>query len=622
MMWTVMTVISEEKTEELFQESRDFFSFPPCVIDFDSNAPAPFCIQNGRVFVNLEATEGMSEGDLKNILLHELGHFCVYPKYYRTTVQCFEALEKGVKEELEGMNFGPHKLGSIAHELLLMLADVVVNRQLHDWGIDIAETHKRMVEDSEKKAIFEQHPLRQLFGAMENYSQEVDYFPVTHQKAAEYGEQIVDELMRLLPQEARFEEAGRIAARFLKEIDGEEYEQPDDQEGEGGEGEGEESEDGEGQGDQEGEEQEGEGQGEGQDSDQNQDSHENGKGKADKSKGDKSEGEGKPSKTRTETVDIEEDVEDVLEELSEILRESPELPTQDMDGEEEAQDEALQDLTLEQLEKVRGAKPGHGSGSVKGLNDARYYRARARKNVKFKARVMANKGGHIGDGGLIGWGMDDPLERLDVMETVSSNGLVLPTINTLQYEPKEGGGEPVRTHPAVQIILDTSGSMPQETAILTCFSLIEAARLSNVEVSLVLYHDKCWMHESFTRSYNRLQEAMIGHYESGGTRSYNGVLAAKEILEKRTEPALIIWVSDLEDYANQLTPCFDALDGFREKGHLVSLLHLDAKRWKNGWGYQNLQVIHKRKAVYLAAEVNHMDDLDGLVIDQLNSYVN
>ena len=206
------------------------------------------------------------------------------------------------------------------------------------------------------------------------------------------------------------------------------------------------------------------------------------------------------------------------------------------------------------------------------------------------------------------------------METVSSNGLVLPTINTLQYEPKEGGGEPERTHPAVQIILDTSGSMPQETAILTCFSLIEAARLSNVEVSLVLYHDKCWMHESFTRSYNRLQEAMIGHYESGGTRSYNGVLAAKEILEKRTEPALIIWASDLEDYANQLTPCFDALDGFRENGHLVSLLHLDAKRWKNGWGYQNLQVIHKRKAVYLAAEVNHMDDLDGLVIDQLNSY--
>lgn len=600
-------MISEEKADELFQEAREFFSFPPCVIGFvDGMGPAPFFIKNGEVSVNLEATKGLRVEDIKNILLHELGHFCIYPKYYRTAVKCFEALEKGVGDELsKEWDLGVIRIGEIAHELHLLLADVVVNRQLHEWGVGIAETHRNVLANLKIDAKFTNHPLRQLFYAMENYSHGVDYHPVTYKKATEYGELIVDELMRLRPQEARFEEAGRIAACFLKEVEGESYEQPSSGEGDG-----------------DGEEGKGEGGGEG--SDKNQGSHGKGEGQdKGKEKGQNKQGKGDDS-SKTKTVKASyEDLKEVVEELSNLLREAHDIPTQDLDGDEEAQDGALQELTIDQLNHLRDGTPGYGSCSVTGLNRVRYYRVRAKKNIRFKAHVMANRGGQIGNGGLVNWGADDPLERLDVLETVAAQGVVIPTINTLQYEPKEGGGEPLRTHPAVQIIMDTSSSMPQETAILTCFSLIEAARLNNVEVSLVLYYTSCWLAEPFTSRYNQLEEKMINHYKSGGTHSHSGVREAKKILKNRAESALVIWVSDLEDYSEQLNPCFDDFDGFRERGHLVSLLHLDASKWRRGWGAMGfLEGVNRRRAVYLAAEVNRLSDLDGLVIDQLNSYVN
>jgi len=614
--------------EELFEEARAFFKYPQVTLDVGFNQPAPFCIQNGRVMFDLKVSEGLKTEQLRDIMLHELAHYCVFPRYYKWAVGSWEATLAGFTEELEAQEKCgkqvPYEWAESPERVLLdvrnIFADVVVNQYLEEQGVAIHKTHVSLLQDG-KDAKYDQHPIPQLFYAATNYSLGQDVIPVTYPLAKKYAERMVDSLNALRPLETRYRELGGHLAQYLLEAKGSQYEQPQKPQ-EGGDGEG-------GQ--------------EGANTRDDQKSGQNGgSGGQDGSQGEGEEAQGgqegqgdQAETTQTKTAELTtREIQEVARELAKRLQEDRATPTQDMDGDENRQEEALEELTPEQLKKLRGRQAGHGSASVRGLSDARYYRLQAKKNIRFKAQVMANKGGHSGNGGLIPWGVGDSPESLQVGETVTAGGVLIPGVNTVQFEPKVGGSDPILSHPAVQIILDTSGSMPQDVAIMTCFSLIEAARLNNVAVSAVLYTSMTWFDSGFTFNYNQLEEDIVAQYTSGGTDSWDGVSHALPHLEGHQDKALVIWVTDLQDNYRRLHNCFNGLSEAEQRGHLVALLHIDGK-----WTDTDLEYIERCEANRedcqdggpviasgyrrtLAANPKKLKDLEGLVIGQLNTYMN
>ncbi|MHA1471075.1 MAG: vWA domain-containing protein [Candidatus Asgardarchaeia archaeon] len=236
------------------------------------------------------------------------------------------------------------------------------------------------------------------------------------------------------------------------------------------------------------------------------------------------------------------------------------------------------------------------------IEDWEYYKMKARKKIRFKLKSKTKTGVKIIKGGLEVWRIDDEAEDLEAEESIREYGILIPEMTTLKFEKKMGVEDPRKKIPSTVLILDTSGSMNVEQAIVTCYSFIEACRHYNVDFSVILFSDDAYLSTEFSREYNKIEKLIHDRYSSGGTDIFPAICKLKEIIRKRNN-TLIIIISDF--CAARLNQSLDILKRLK-KDHSVVLMVIRSGTEFPGFNFYN---------------VNKIDDLDNLVIKELNEYV-
>jgi hypothetical protein len=236
------------------------------------------------------------------------------------------------------------------------------------------------------------------------------------------------------------------------------------------------------------------------------------------------------------------------------------------------------------------------------LEDWEYYRMKARMKIRFKLKSKSEASGKIVKGGLETWRIDDPTENLEVEESVREYGILIPEVTTLQFESKMGFDEMSSKIPSTVLIIDTSGSMDIEDALVTSYSFIESCRHYNVDFSVILFSDDAYLSTEFGKEYDRTEKLIHDKYSSGGTNIFPAVCKLQEIIKKRKN-ALVIIISDFCAY--RLNESLDILSGMK-KNHSIVLMVIRSGTKFPGFNFYN---------------IDSMESLNNLIINEINDYV-
>jgi len=156
------------------------------------------------------------------------------------------------------------------------------------------------------------------------------------------------------------------------------------------------------------------------------------------------------------------------------------------------------------------------------------------------------------------WRIGDPIEELDVVQTLLNSPVIIPNITTRKWVNKEGPGHlEEKQIPDLLIVLDSSGSMrwnytakseggrgAYHTALVASFAALHYAAQKGVKFSVINFSG----HEiicPWTSDYNKAENVLL-KYQGSGT-----ILPVKSIAtqcDKAEKKALIFVITDFGIY--------------------------------------------------------------------------
>ncbi|MCX6695207.1 MAG: VWA domain-containing protein [Candidatus Altiarchaeota archaeon] len=271
-------------------------------------------------------------------------------------------------------------------------------------------------------------------------------------------------------------------------------------------------------------------------------------------------------------------------------------------------DGKLEEAVSEMEFKDQSDFAGFGQALGVELKPYLFYRSMARRKIQFSVKTLRPSGGRQERTGYRPWTIEDDSDRLDVAATLEDSGVLLPNVNTLQEQFRRGTeiiGEGI---PQILMVLDSSGSMPQETALVTIYSLIESARVNGIPVGIVVFSDDVvYSSKKIGYAYDAMEEDIHDTYASGGTRMVPALKEAERILAKEKQ-TLVMMISDF-----QLGDPADSkkmIDNLKPK-HKTCILHIAYGKEDMLKEYGNHKVI----------EVPDLGALDSRVVEEYNTMV-
>ncbi len=156
------------------------------------------------------------------------------------------------------------------------------------------------------------------------------------------------------------------------------------------------------------------------------------------------------------------------------------------------------------------------------------------------------------------WRVGDPIEELDVVQTVLTSPIVIPNITTRKWVHKEGPGHlQEKQIPDILIVLDSSGSMgwnyvansdkargPYHTALVASFAALHFATNRGVKNSAINFSNRPDISD-WTYDYNSAERVLL-RYQGGGTH-----LPTKSIVNqcnKADSRVLVLIITDFAIY--------------------------------------------------------------------------
>jgi hypothetical protein len=222
-----------------------------------------------------------------------------------------------------------------------------------------------------------------------------------------------------------------------------------------------------------------------------------------------------------------------------------------------------------------GAPAGQAGLSFDGNALATWYRGIAKNLIEIKI-YEEKPGGQIPIYPEV-WRIGDPIEELDVLQTVLSSPVIIPNITTRKWAHREGPGIlQEKEIPDLLIVLDSSGSMgwnyiansdrgrgPYHTALVASFAALHFSANKGVKFSVVNFSnrpDVC----NWTYDYQRAERILL-KYQGGGTH-----LPIKSIVNqcnKSDSKVLVLIITDfgIYNWANSKK----ALIELANKGHHI-----------------------------------------------------
>ena len=156
------------------------------------------------------------------------------------------------------------------------------------------------------------------------------------------------------------------------------------------------------------------------------------------------------------------------------------------------------------------------------------------------------------------WRIGDPIEELDVVQTLLNSPVIIPNLTTRKWAFKEGPGHLVEKQiPDLLLVLDSSGSMkwnytsriergrgPYHVALVAAFAALHYAANKGVKFSIINFSNKADICQ-WTYDFKKAERVLL-RYQGGGT-----LLPTKEIAQqcdKAERKSLIFIITDFGIY--------------------------------------------------------------------------
>jgi hypothetical protein len=244
--------------------------------------------------------------------------------------------------------------------------------------------------------------------------------------------------------------------------------------------------------------------------------------------------------------------EDILEVMDNPL-ENKNLDKFKEDGDDELRQKA-EEFARKTPYSEFGAPAGQAGIMVDGNPLTTWYRGLAKDLIQIK--IYEEK-----PGGLLPiypevWRLGDPLEELDVVQTILSSPIIIPNITTRKWAKKIGEGHLIEKQiPDLLLVLDSSGSMKwnylakkasgvYHTALLASFAALHFAANKGVKFSIINFSNRADICD-WTNSYQKAEQTLL-RYQGGGTQL--PIQAIVQQCEKSDREVLIFIITDFGIY--------------------------------------------------------------------------
>jgi hypothetical protein len=246
-----------------------------------------------------------------------------------------------------------------------------------------------------------------------------------------------------------------------------------------------------------------------------------------------------------------------------------------------------------------------------------WYRGQARNLIQI--RILEEKPGGSIPGYPITWRIGDPIEQLDMIQTLLVSPIIVPNMTTRKWENQIGPGQSVMKQPPdLMVVLDSSGSMgwyiskkkiegAYHLALLAAFASLDYVLHQGCYVSAINFSSSV-LSQKWTNNPDLIERVLL-QYQGGGTNL--PVSQMLRIANDADRPILIVLISDLE-----MDNWEDAMDGFMQ---LLSHKHKLVGFFING----NPKILETSAFQSLTSSgahfyvVNDPADLIGLVITEV-----
>lgn len=216
------------------------------------------------------------------------------------------------------------------------------------------------------------------------------------------------------------------------------------------------------------------------------------------------------------------------------------------------------------------------------------------------------------------WRIGEPIEELDLVQTILTSPIIIPNITTKKWSKKESSGQlKEKQIPDLLIVIDSSGSMnwnytsmiksgkgPYHTALIAAFASLQYAASKGAKFSIINFSNRADICQ-WTSNYQEAEKTLL-RYQGGGT-----VLPIKEIAqqcEKADRKVLIFIITDFGIY--NWSKAKKVMIKLAQKDHKIVGFFIGSSKIPK----QKFKEIINKVSFFPIETVN---DLIGLVIEEL-----
>ncbi|MCF2139815.1 MAG: hypothetical protein K9W44_07165 [Candidatus Lokiarchaeota archaeon] len=294
------------------------------------------------------------------------------------------------------------------------------------------------------------------------------------------------------------------------------------------------------------------------------------------------------------------------------------------DGQESQKKEPSIKENLENFAKNQSFGRFNAIAQLYGVTDsieklAIWYRSHAKNLIKIEI-VTHKQGGSIPIS-VEKWRIGDPIEKLDVIQSLISSPIFIPNITTKKWNYKLGTGIEINEQlPDLMIVLDSSGSMGWNfsrnkisgefhLALLASFAALYYAIMHGSYVSVINFSEKARYLEWSNNIYD-LEKILLDYQGSGTILPSNKIV---KIVKKAIAPCCVLIITDFE--ISNWDQAYHEFLSILQMGNMLICFFINGREEElSNPEFRNLQDMGAK--FYCIAKVN---DLIGLVIKEIRN---